>query len=37
MLRLARPLAIFDLETTGTDPVSDKIVEISILKTALTA
>lgn len=32
MLRLTRPLAVFDLETTGTDPVTDKIVEISILK-----
>lgn len=32
MLKLTRPLAIYDLETTGTNPVTDKIVEISILK-----
>lgn len=32
MLRLTRPLAIYDLETTGTNPVTDRIVEISILK-----
>ncbi|GAB3879312.1 3'-5' exonuclease [Hymenobacter segetis] len=32
MLKLTRPLAIYDLETTGTNPVSDRIVEISILK-----
>jgi DNA polymerase-3 subunit epsilon len=31
-LDLQRPLAFFDLETTGTDPARDKIVEISILK-----
>ena len=30
-LRLIRPLAVFDLETTGTDPAKDRIVEISIL------
>jgi len=29
---LDRPLAILDLETTGTDPKADRIVEISILK-----
>ena len=27
-----RPLAILDLETTGSDPKNDRIVEISILK-----
>ncbi|TGE22707.1 3'-5' exonuclease [Hymenobacter metallicola] len=32
MLRLVRPLVVFDLETTGTDTVNDRIVEISILK-----
>jgi DNA polymerase-3 subunit epsilon len=32
MLKLTRPLAIYDLETTGTNPVTDKIIEISILK-----
>ncbi|HEX8327277.1 MAG TPA: 3'-5' exonuclease [Hymenobacter sp.] len=32
MLKLTRPLAIYDLETTGTNPVTDRIVEISILK-----
>ena len=32
MLNLARPLAFFDLETTGLDITKDRIVEISILK-----
>jgi DNA polymerase-3 subunit epsilon len=31
-LQLDRPLAVFDLETTGTDPGTDKIVEISVLR-----
>ena len=31
-LALSRPLAIFDLETTGTDPARDKIVELAILR-----
>jgi DNA polymerase-3 subunit epsilon len=31
-LVLGKPLAIIDLETTGTDPQSDRIVEIGILK-----
>lgn len=31
-LNLKKPLVIFDLETTGTDVVKDRIVEISILK-----
>jgi len=31
-LTLERPLVIFDLETTGTDPASDRIVEISALR-----
>ena len=31
-LRLNKPLAVFDLETTGTDIVEDQIVEISIVK-----
>jgi DNA polymerase-3 subunit epsilon len=31
-LRLVRPLAVLDLETTGTDAQKDRIVEISILK-----
>ncbi len=31
-LQLTRPLAFFDLETTGVDTVSDKIIEIAILK-----
>jgi DNA polymerase-3 subunit epsilon len=31
-LALERPLAILDLETTGTDPQVDRIVEISVLK-----
>lgn len=31
-LELRRPLAVFDLETTGTDPAKDKIVEISLVR-----
>lgn len=31
-LNLKNPLVFFDLETTGTDTVKDRIVEISILK-----
>jgi len=31
-LVLQKPLAILDLETTGTDPQTDRIVEIGILK-----
>lgn len=31
-LSLERPLAIFDLETTGTNITSDRIVEIAIIK-----
>ncbi len=31
-LSLERPLAVIDLETTGTDPKTDRIVEISVLK-----
>ena len=31
-LKLERPLAVFDLETTGTDTVYDQIVEIAIVK-----
>ena len=31
-LRLTRPLAFFDLETTGTNVVKDRIVEISVFK-----
>lgn len=31
-LHLKKPLAFFDLETTGTNVASDRIVEISILK-----
>jgi len=31
-LNLKRPLAFFDLESTGTDFVKDRIVEISILR-----
>ena len=32
MLQLDKPLAIFDLEATGTDIASDRIVEIAIVK-----
>ncbi len=31
-LRLSRPLIFLDLETTGVDPRSDRIVEISLMK-----
>ena len=31
-LELKKPLAVFDLETTGTDIVNDRIIEISIAK-----
>lgn len=31
-LQLSRPLIFFDLETTGTDIVADRIVQISVLK-----
>lgn len=31
-IRLNRPLVFFDLETTGTNPMKDRIVEISYLK-----
>ncbi|MBL7884428.1 MAG: 3'-5' exonuclease, partial [Bacteroidia bacterium] len=31
-LNLTKPLAFFDLETTGVNVASDRIVEISILK-----
>lgn len=33
MLNLTRPLAVFDLETTGLNVAEDRIVEISIIKT----
>src|SRR5262245_2539566 len=31
-ISLAKPLAVIDLETTGTNPRRDRIVEISVLK-----
>ena len=31
-MRLTRPLVFFDLETTGTNPLRDRIIEISYLK-----
>src|SRR5258706_5481157 len=31
-LPLSQPLAFFDLETTGTDPLRDKIVEIALVR-----
>ncbi len=33
-LNLSRPIVFIDLETTGTSPASDRIVEIAILKIA---
>ena len=30
-LKLERPIAFFDLETTGTDVATDRIVEIAVL------
>lgn len=30
-LSLARPLAVIDLESTGTDPATDRIVEVAVL------
>ena len=32
MLRLTRPLAIIDLETTGINLGTDRIVEVAIVK-----
>ena len=31
-LALERPLAVIDVETTGTNPQVDRIVEVSVLK-----
>jgi DNA polymerase-3 subunit epsilon len=31
-VQLSRPIAFFDLETTGTDPSRDKIVEIALVR-----
>jgi DNA polymerase-3 subunit epsilon len=31
-IRLDRPLAVLDLETTGTDPKLDRVIEIGVLK-----
>jgi DNA polymerase-3 subunit epsilon len=31
-LRLTRPMCFFDLETTGTDPARDRIVEVCVLR-----
>ena len=31
-IQLDRPLAVLDLETTGTDPKLDRIIEISVLR-----
>lgn len=32
MLKIERPIVFFDTETTGTDVVNDRIVEISLVK-----
>ncbi len=31
-LKLTRPLAFFDLETTGTDPATDRVVDIAVVR-----
>jgi len=31
-LKLERPIAFIDVETTGTNPHSDRVVELSILR-----
>src|SRR4051794_28767227 len=31
-IKLDRPLAVLDLETTGTDVKNDRIIEVSVLK-----
>ena len=31
-IRLERPIVFFDLETTGTDPATDRIVEVAALR-----
>ena len=33
-LRLERPLAVIDLETTGVDPRADRIIEVAVLRLA---
>jgi DNA polymerase-3 subunit epsilon len=32
VIKLERPLVMFDLETTGTDPVKDRIVQMAVIK-----
>lgn len=32
MLHLERPIVFFDIESTGTDPATDKIVELAMMK-----
>ena len=32
LLKLDRPLAVFDIESTGITPTRDRIVEIAVLK-----
>ena len=34
-LLLSRPLAVFDLETTGVSPAGDRIIEITVIRLAL--
>ncbi len=31
-LRLKRPLCVLDLETTGTHPMRDRVIEIAVLR-----
>ena len=32
MMKLDRPLCVFDLEATGTDPLNDRIVDVCVLR-----
>src|SRR5262245_34987734 len=36
-LHLSRPLVVFDLETTGLDPCTDRVVEVALLKVSPSA
>ena len=32
IMKLDRPLCVFDLEATGTDPLNDRIVDVCVLR-----